>query len=84
MRHYCSVLIVSLSSPPTHDELVADILWDSGNLQEQVVEIRRVGEEFVTTIFPKGDGQPWHLALTEFQGALERAGNDLANRLGTS
>ena len=83
MRHQCSVLIVSLSSPPTHHELVVDILWDSGDLHEQVVEIRREGEEFVTTIFPKGDGQPWQLTLTELQGALERAGSALANRLGT-
>jgi hypothetical protein len=36
------VLVVSLSSLPTHHELVADIMWDSEELLEEVVEVRRV------------------------------------------
>ena len=76
------MLVVSLSSPPTHHELVADIMWDSGELLEQVVEVRRERGEFVTTIFSKGDGQAWEFSLAEFQGALTTAGRALFGRLG--
>lgn len=68
MRDYCSGLIASLSSPPTHDELVADILWDSGDLHEQVVEVRREGEEFTTTIFPRAMGSLGNSRWRNYRG----------------
>jgi hypothetical protein len=75
------MLKVTLSSPPTHDQLVADVMFEAPSGSTQVAELARVNGELVITVFPPPDGQLWSFPVLDFTAAIETAMQQLSERL---
>jgi hypothetical protein len=76
-----AVLNVSLSSPPTSDALVADILWTTAGASAQVAEIACLNGELIVTLFQNPSGREWTFPVAEFVDAIDAAAALLLDRL---
>lgn len=72
---------IGLSSPPSHDELVADVVWVADGSSAQVAEIARLDGVLTLTLFPNPSGREWNFPVAEFNAAIEDATTRLRDRL---
>ena len=60
---------VTIESPPDRERLVSSILIDNF----QMAEINQEGSELMVEVYPRQDGKPWVLKLSDLVASLAKA-----------